>query len=47
MINITFLILCVLHGFFIQTPFPYYDKSRILVHTALNLRYTEKALFKL
>ena len=37
MINITFLILCVIRGFFIQIPFSYYDKSRILIHTALNL----------
>ena len=33
-------------NFFIQIPFSYYDKSRILVHTALNLRKTEKSLFK-
>ena len=45
MINVTFLILCVIGGF-IQIPFPYYDKSRILVHTVFNLRNTEKPLFK-
>ena len=46
MIDKTFLILCVIRGFFIQLNFPYYDKSKILVHTALNLRNTEKPLFK-
>ena len=46
MFNITFLILSVISGFFIQIPFPYCDKSKILVHTTLNLRNTEKPLFK-
>ena len=43
MINITFLILCVIRAF-IQIPFPYYEKSRILVHAALNFRNTEKSM---
>ena len=33
--------LCIL-WIFIHILFPYYDKSRILVHTALNLKNTEK-----
>ena len=30
-----------------QLPFPYYDKSRILVQTALNLRNTENFILML
>ena len=40
MINITFSILCVIRGL-TQIRFAYYDKSRILVHTALHLRNTK------
>ena len=43
MINIAFVILCVIRGFFIQIHSPYYDKSRILVHTAFEFENYRKA----